>query len=61
MTLLNLPFNTPFDSAPFSQIKVDDFNPAFEAAIAIARQEIQEIVDNPEPPSFANTIETLEF
>ena len=35
--------------------------PAFEAAIKEAKSEIDNIADNPEPPSFTNTIEALEY
>ncbi|MCP3971254.1 MAG: M3 family metallopeptidase [Rhodobacteraceae bacterium] len=53
-------WNTPFQIAPFAKISDDDFEPAFEAAMAEARQEITRIADNLEPPDFANTIEALE-
>jgi len=33
----------------------------FEAAIEIARQEVQEIMPNPAPPDFANTIVALDL
>lgn len=52
---------TPFDIAPFSQIKTSDYEPAFDAAIAEAKKEIQQIIDNPEKPTFENTIEAMAF
>ncbi len=55
------PLLTPFDTAPFSQIKNEHFKPAFLQAIEEARSEINSIADNPEKPSFENTIEALEF
>ena len=54
-------FNTPFDTAPFSKIRNEHFQPAIEEAIAEARAEIEQITSNPEAPSFENTLEALEF
>ena len=51
----------PFDTAPFSQIKTSDYEPAFDAAIADAKKEIQQIIDNPDKPTFENTIEAMAF
>ncbi|MBR1799612.1 MAG: M3 family metallopeptidase [Bacteroidales bacterium] len=45
---------------PFNQISEADYEPAIEQAIALADNRIQAIVDNPESPTFANTIEPLE-
>ena len=52
---------TPFALAPFDEITDVDFAPAFEAALAEARAEVAAIADNPAPPTFANTVEALEF
>ena len=57
----NNPLLQTFDQAPFSKIKNEHFKPAFEEAIAMARKEIDDIVVNPEPPSFENTIEALDY
>lgn len=54
-------FNTPYESAPFSKIKNEHFKPAFETAIARAKEKIDLITHNPEPPSFENTLIPLEF
>ena len=54
-------FNTPFDSAPFSKIKNEDYKPAFEQAIKEAKTEIDAITSNPEAPTFQNTIEAMEL
>lgn len=61
MTILTQKFQTKHNTAPFSQIKTDDFQPAFEAAIAMARKEIDDIVANPDAPTFENTIEALDY
>jgi peptidyl-dipeptidase Dcp len=50
----------PFGIAPFDLIEDDHFAPAFEEALEMARQEVRDIAENPEKPSFANTIEALE-
>ena len=54
-------FQTKHNTAPFSQIKLDDYKPAFEETIAKAKAEIDEIINNAEAPTFENTIEALDF
>lgn len=54
-------FQTKYNTAPFSKIQLSDYQPAFEKAIALARKEIDCIIDNAEAPNFENTIEALEF
>ncbi len=61
MTVLNKPFQTPYNTAPFSKIKNEDYLPAFKTAIEKARAEIDAIVNNSEEPTFANTIEALDY
>ncbi len=61
MKTLTQKFNTPFHTAPFSQIKMDEYKPAFEANIAQARAEIDAITNNPEAATFENTIVALDF
>ncbi len=50
-----------FDTAPFSQIKTTDFEPAFNEAISQAKAEIQQIITNTDTPTFENTIEAMSF
>jgi Zn-dependent oligopeptidase len=59
--ILTEKFYNKLDTAPFSQIKIEDYLPAFEVNIASARVEIDAITNNPEVPTFSNTIEALEF
>ena len=54
-------FNTPYTAAPFRQIQLDDYVPAFDQTIAQARAEVDAIITNSEAPTFENTIEALEF
>ena len=61
MTILNTSFKTPYQTAPFSKIKNEDYLPAFLQAIKEAKAEIDAITNNPEAPSFENTIEVLDF
>ena len=61
MSILTHHFNTKYDTAPFSQIKNEDYLPAFQKGIALAKAEIEAIVNNSEKPTFENTIETLAF
>ncbi|HEU0137948.1 MAG TPA: hypothetical protein VFQ50_11710, partial [Flavobacterium sp.] len=61
MDILIKPFSTKHNTAPFSQIKTEDFQPAFERAIEIGRKEIDAIIENTDAPTFANTVEALDF
>lgn len=49
-----------FDTPPFSKIKIEDYKPAIQEAIEIAKQEINAITSNPEEPTFKNTIDVLD-
>ena len=51
---------TPFGLPPFDTIADAHFGPALDAAIDQARAGVLAIAENPEPPTFANTIEALE-
>ncbi|ATN06322.1 M3 family metallopeptidase [Chryseobacterium indologenes] len=61
MNILTEKFNTPYHSAPFSQIKNEDYLPAFKELIQRSEEEIDAIVNNPEPPTFENVIEALAY
>jgi len=61
MKILTEEFKTQHNTAPFSQIKLADYQPAFEENIAKARAEVDAITNNPEAPTFENTIEALDF
>lgn len=61
MKTLTQNFNTKHNTAPFSQIKLEDYKPAFLENIASAKAEIDAIINNPEAPTFENTIEALDF
>ena len=53
-------WDTPHETPPFSEIKLADYEPAFDAAIACSRAEVEAIVKNPKKPTFGNTIVALE-
>jgi len=61
MSVLTHHFNTKYNTAPFSKIKNEDFLPAFQKGIELAKSEINGIVNNPIKPTFENTIEALDF
>jgi oligopeptidase A len=61
MNILTSTFNSKYNSAPFAQIQMSDYQAAFETTIAAARTEIDTITNNPEQPTFENTIEALDF
>ena len=50
----------PFGAPPFAAIRPAHFRPAFAQAFAEHRAEIAAIVENPQPPNFANTIAAFE-
>ncbi len=61
MKILTQHFDTKYNTAPFSQIKLADYKPAFIENIAVAKAEIDTIINNPATPTFENTIEALDF
>lgn len=52
---------TDFDTAPFSKINTQDYEPAFDQAIADAKEEILQIITSTDTPTFENTIEAMAF
>ena len=50
----------PFQAPPFDKIKDTDYQPAIDAGMAEQRKEVRAIADNPEPPTFGNTLVALE-
>jgi len=54
-------FNTKYTSSPFSDIKEEHYLPAFQELVKVAEKEIDEITNNPEAPTFENTIEAMAF
>ena len=61
MSILDTRFDTPYNTAPFSKIKTDEFLASFVKAIESAKLEIDQIVKNEEVPTFENTIEALDY
>jgi len=52
--------NTPFGVPAFDQVQIRHYLPAFKQAIAEAQAEIDAIVNNPEAPTFENTVAALD-
>jgi peptidyl-dipeptidase Dcp len=50
-----------FALPPFDRITDADFAPAFDAALAEARAAVRVIADNPDAPTFANTVAEMEL
>ncbi len=50
----------PFQAPPFDRIKESDYAPAIEEGMKRQIAEIEAIAENPEPPTFANTLEAME-
>ncbi len=61
MTLLTNKFTTKHETAPFNSIKTEDYKPAFLINIAKAKEQIDEIINNTDEPTFENTLVALEF
>ncbi|SMO67103.1 M3 family metallopeptidase [Gracilimonas mengyeensis] len=54
------PSSLPFEAPDFSTIENEHFKPAFEEGMKIELEEIKAIAENPEAPTFENTIVALE-
>ena len=53
-------WNTPYQTPPFSEIEYAHYEPAIDYAIELNRAEIEAIINNPEAPTFENTIVAME-
>ena len=53
-------WNTPYQTPPFSKIETKHYEPAIDIAIEQQRAEIDAIINNPEEPTFENTIVAME-
>ncbi len=51
---------TPHSTTPFDRITVADYEPAIDRGIRLGLEEVQAIADNPEAPTFENTIAALD-
>ena len=54
------PSSLPFQAPAFDKIKDTDYQPAIDAGMTQQLAEVRAIADNPEPPTFDNTIVALE-
>ena len=54
-------WKTRFETPPFAEIRPEYFRPAFDTALAEHDAEIGAIAENPEAPTFANTVDALEL
>ena len=50
------PYNTPHDTVPFDRIRMEDYEEAFMEGIRRDNEQIEKIINNPEKPTFDNTI-----
>ena len=53
-------WNTPHEAPPFDAIEEEHFLPAFDVALAAHSAEIEAIANNPEAPTFDNTLLAME-
>lgn len=49
-------YDTPHETVPFDKIKLEHFEPAFIEGIRRDNEHIDKLINNPEPPTFDNTI-----
>lgn len=54
-------YTTPFGVPPFDQIQNEHFAPAMDEGMLQQNAEVDAIVNNPEPPTFENTIAALDY
>ncbi|MFI7609828.1 M3 family metallopeptidase [Nonomuraea terrae] len=54
------PSDLPYQLPPFGEVREEHYLPAFERGMAEHLAEVEEIANNPEPPTFENTIAALE-
>ena len=55
-----LPYDTPHDVAPFDRIRLEDFEEAMLEGIRRDDEQIEKIINNPEKPTFDNTIVSVD-
>ena len=53
-------YGTPFETPAFDRIKVEHFVPAVEEGIKRHQAEVDAIIENPDAPTFANTMQALD-
>lgn len=53
-------YNTPHDTVPFDKISIADYEPAIRQGMRDEDEEIRQIVENNDKPTFGNTIIALE-
>ncbi len=61
MNILTKYFSTKHNTAPFSEIKNEDYLPAIQEGITLAKAEIYAIIKNPETATFENTIVAMDY
>ena len=54
-------WNTPYEIPDFGRIKTEHYLPAFREGMARQKSEIDAIVNNPEAPTFENTVLAYEY
>ena len=60
MNIFETQYNTPHECFPFHQATLNDYEEAIMRGMEIENQEIKDIINNPEHPTFDNTIAALE-
>ncbi|MGP1467705.1 MAG: peptidase M3, partial [Porphyromonadaceae bacterium] len=51
-----LKYNTPHETAPFNEIRLEDYEEAFVEGIRRDNEQLDKIINNPDKPTFDNTL-----
>ncbi|MDE7467708.1 MAG: peptidase M3, partial [Muribaculaceae bacterium] len=54
------PYDTPYEIPPFDKIKAEHYLPAARQGIAELKEQVEAIANNPEAPTFENTVIAFE-
>lgn len=52
------PYKTPYETVPFNEIKFEDYEEAMLEGMRCENEQLEQMLSNPEEPTFENTIDT---
>ena len=52
------PYKTPYETVPFNEIKFEDYEEAMHEGMRRENEQLEQMLSNPEEPTFENTIDT---
>lgn len=54
-------FDTPYQTPPFSKIKIEHYIPAVKESIEESKKNVDDVINSQDKPNFKNVIEALEY